>query len=69
VSGWGAGYPGVPSDAAEKARKAKAAQSADAEPADAQVADVQAADAQAVDGDAERENEGGAGDPPEGPGG
>jgi hypothetical protein len=31
VSGWGAGYPGVPSEVAKKARAAKAAQGADAQ--------------------------------------
>jgi len=57
VSGWGAGYPGVPSDVAKKARETK----------DAQAADAQAADAQAAAGAAERENEESATDSPDGP--
>jgi len=57
VSGWGAGYPGVPSDVAKKARETKAAQTAAA----------QAANAEAAAGDAERENEESATDSPDGP--
>jgi hypothetical protein len=57
VSGWGAGYPGVPSDVAKKARETKAAQAAA----------VQAASADAAAGDVERENEESATDSPEGP--
>jgi hypothetical protein len=57
VSGWGAGYPGVPSDVAKKARETKAAQAANAE----------AANADAAAGDAERENEESAADSPDGP--
>jgi len=56
VSGWGAGYPGVPSDVAKKARETKAAQAAD----------DQAANAEAAAGDAERENEESATDSPDG---
>jgi hypothetical protein len=52
VSGWGAGYPGVPSDVAKKARETKAAQAANAE---------------AAVGDVVRENEEGATDSPDGP--
>jgi hypothetical protein len=52
VSGWGAGYPGVPSDVAKKARETKAAEVAAAESAA---------------GDAEREDEEGATDLPDGP--
>ncbi|HEY8654014.1 MAG TPA: hypothetical protein VIL87_13140 [Dermatophilaceae bacterium] len=62
MSGWGAGYPGVPSDVAKKARETK-----DAQAADAQAADAQAADAQAAAGAAERENEESATDSPDGP--
>ena len=51
MSGWGAGYPGVPSDVAKKARETKAAQAAAAE---------------AAAGDAERENEESATDSPDG---
>lgn len=47
MSGWGAGYPGVPSDVAKKARETKAAQAENAE----------AANAEAAAGDAEREDE------------
>jgi hypothetical protein len=47
VSGWGAGYPGVPSDVAKKARETKAAQAENAE----------AENAEAAAGDAEREDE------------
>jgi hypothetical protein len=47
VSGWGAGYPGVPSDVAKKARETKAAQAAGA----------LGANAEAAAGDAERKNE------------
>jgi len=57
VSGWGAGYPGVPSDVAKKARETKAAQAAAA----------QAGNAEAAAGDAERENEQSATNPLDGP--
>ena len=57
MSGWGAGYPGVPSDVAKKARETKAEQAAAA----------QAANAEAAAGDAEQENEERATDPPDGP--
>ena len=56
MSGWGAGYPGVPSDVAKKARDAKAAQAADAQ-----------ANAEAAAAEAERENEDSATDSPDGP--
>ena len=42
MSGWGAGYPGVPSDVAKKAREAKAARAADAQAPDAQGANAEA---------------------------
>ena len=58
MSGWGAGYPGVPSDVAKKARETKAAQAAAA----------QEANAEAAGGGAERENEESATDSPDGPG-
>ena len=58
MSGWGAGYPGVPSDVAKKARETKAAQAAAA----------QAANAEAAAGDAERESEESATDSQDGPG-
>lgn len=57
MSGWGAGYPGVPSDVAKKARESKAAQAEAAE----------AANAEAAAGDAERENVESAADLPDGP--